>query len=101
VRFWEFLGKGNSKKRGGNKDVSKTFTGEIFFRGRKKSGWMVFYFFSFEIFDALVKRLSKGFSKKSTKQKKNGFFLDLCNHVLGRFSVRGVQKHFLKTSEFF
>jgi hypothetical protein len=31
--------------------------------------------------------------KKSTKKIQNRFFLICFNHVFGRFSVRGVQKH--------
>jgi hypothetical protein len=36
--------------------------------------------------------VSKGFAKKTTRNPKP-IFLDFFNHVFGRFSVRGVQKH--------
>jgi hypothetical protein len=40
--------------------------------------------------------VSKGFTKKSTKNPKPFFSRFLFNHVFGRFSVRGVQKHHRK-----
>jgi hypothetical protein len=43
--------------------------------------------------------VSKSFSKKSTKKSKTVFFSISFNHVFGRFSVRGVQKHDKKISE--
>jgi hypothetical protein len=42
--------------------------------------------------------VSKSFYKKIDKKPKTDFFLNFFNHVSGRFSVRGVQKHDKKIS---
>jgi hypothetical protein len=43
--------------------------------------------------------VSKSFSKKSTKKSQTDLFSIFFNHVFGRFSVRGVQKHDKKFSK--
>jgi hypothetical protein len=66
VRFWAFLGKGSSKHEKKNECVSKTITGEIFFRGIFFPGEMrnLLPFFLSTFFVALVKvPLGNGTSK--------------------------------------
>jgi hypothetical protein len=49
--------------------------------------------------NVLQKIVSKCFYKKIDKKSKTDLLLDLCYHVFGRFSARGVQKHHPKYIE--
>jgi hypothetical protein len=108
VRFWAFLGKVGSKtpqKCFCKKSMSKTFSEKI---DKNFNVSFPSTFFDFIAFSGVSQRgdlknttkkhftkksCRKVFPKKSTKKSKTDFFSILFNHVFGRFSVRGVQKH--------
>jgi hypothetical protein len=114
VRFWAFLGKGSSKiplKCFCKKSMSKTFPKKIDkdFDVSFSSTFFVLSRFRGFLSDGGLKTHKKTFCKKHRVEKflqkirpkiqnQNRFFLDFFNHVVGRFSVRGVQKHDKKIS---
>jgi hypothetical protein len=74
------------------KSPGKCFSGVIFF-----SGWIVFTFFSFDFFCALVKRLSvKGTQRRDNKYFDDKYFGRFVSCLFGAFLDKGSSKTRLK-----
>jgi hypothetical protein len=100
VRFWAFIGKGNSKTPQNffcrKKPMSKNFPNKIDKNFDVSFSSTFFCFIAFSGVSRQKKRfakniVSKSFYKEFDKKSKTEFFSVLFYHVFGRFSVRGLK----------